>query len=243
MAEQGSSVAFLERVILEVDWEDMILAIRGAKDLQSGLPHNSPAESLPLKSICVPRDATRSGVPAEVYDGYRLGLMSACADVVCVRDTDGKLEVPLISRAKPPFQGGWWVQGGAMHNFRSIRQFLLWKLFRESGNFDGNIEEFVETYHLGDDSLSCDGVRLVGFPLGIYRTSAEDILPGKVCDTLNLAYLALWPAGLPFGHDKDHVALRWVTLPELLADKNLCGHWYPQHLATRALQIVAAAKN
>ena len=70
----------------------------------------------------------------------------------------------------------------------------------------------------------------------------EDSLPGKVGDTLNLAYLALWPAELPFGHDKDHTAMRWVTLPELLADKDLCGHWYPQRLAIRALEIVKMEK-
>ena len=196
-----------------------------------------------MKMVKVPEEATRNGVPADAYDAYRFGLMSACADVVCVRDTNGTLEVPLISRARPPFEGGWWVQGGAVFNFRPIAHFILWRLFREAGLWTLGIDEFSMAYfEKRATGLSCRGVRLVVPPLGVYRTAAEDSLPGKVCDTLNVACLTLWSADLPFGHDKDHTALRWVTLPELKANPNLCGHWNPQRLATRALQIVASAK-
>ncbi len=242
MGGKERTSALLERIFFETPQKIMVAAIRNSLAFQKDCTARDYEQNSCSEYIHIPNDATRSGVLTESYDGYRLGLMSACADVVCVRETDEKLEVPLIARARPPFRDGWWMQGGAIFNFRSVPQFLLWKLFRESGNFEGSIEEFVEKYHLDDAALECNGVQLVGKPLGIYRTTAEDSMPGKVCDTLNLAYLALWPTKLSFGHDKDHTSLRWVTLAELEANPNLCGHWYPQCLAMRALQIVGRAK-
>lgn len=243
MGETGRAPTLLERIFFETPQETMVTAVRDSLACRNGRLTRDYEQRSFSEHIRIPKDATRHGVPVEAYDRYRLGLVSACADVVCVRDTGGKLEVPLISRAKPPFQGGLWMQGGAIFNFHSVPQFLLWKLFRESGNFQGSIEEFVEKYHLDDIALECNGVKLVGKSLGVYRTVAEDSMPGKVCDTLNLAYLVLWPADLPFGHDKDHAMLRWVTLPDLERDPDFCGHWYPQRLATRALEIVTVTKD
>ena len=195
-----------------------------------------------MKRVKVPEDATQRGVPAKAYDAYRLGLVSACADAVCVREIDGELQVPLLARANPPFQGGWWVQGGAIFNFRLITKFLLWKVLKEAGQRDGDIHGFLSEEHPLGPLWWHEDAHVIPAPLGVYRTAAEDSAPGTACDTLNVAYIVLWSAERPFGHDKDHTALRWVTLPELEADPNLCGHWYPQHLATRALQIVSRAK-
>ncbi len=225
--------SFVETVLIETPIHEMVSSVKKARAVKQ--------EQIGGAVVPIPSDAVRKGVKTEIYDGYRLGLMSACADVVCVRDSEGKLEVPLISRASPPFQGGWWPQGGAIYNFRPITQFILWKLFREAGICKGGIEAFTETHFKNNATgLSCCGVQLIVPLLGVYRTAAHDNLPGKVCDTLNVAYLALWPAGLPFGHDEDHSAMRWVTLKELYDDGYLCGHWYPQHLAIRALEIVRA---
>lgn len=221
----------VETIVLEAPDEEIVDSVRRCFGNDSLIPYINR-----MKKVRVPKEATRTGVAANTYDDYRLSLISACADVVCVWDTDGKMEVPLISRAKPPFQGGWWVQGGAIFNFQMIAQFALWKLYKEAGQTTDDFDTFISCApHRGS-------VRLIAPPLGIYRTAAEDSAPGKVADTLNVAYLALWPTELRFGHDKDHTAVRWVTLPELLADGYLCGHWYPQYLATRALRIVAAAK-
>ncbi len=133
--------SFVETVLIETPIHEMVSSVKKARAVKQ--------EQTGGTVVPIPSDAVREGVKTETYDGYRLGLMSACADVVCVRDTDGKLEVPLISRASTPFQGGWWPQGGAIYSFRPIAQFILWKLFREAGICKGGIEAFTET-HFGE---------------------------------------------------------------------------------------------
>ncbi|MBI1998854.1 MAG: hypothetical protein HYS73_00785 [Parcubacteria group bacterium] len=228
---------FIDMIIVETPDAPLIDLARGLLVGKSLLESGFTTK---LQEVEIPAAATRNGIPQRSYHIYRRGLMSACADVVCVRDVGGRPEVPLISRTKPPFQGGWFVQGGAIFNYRLIPCFALWKLLTEARVIACDMDVFLESeFPYG---LSWRGmVSLVPLPLGVYRTAAGDNLPGEACDTLNIAYLALLSDEFPFGYDSDHTAVRWVTLPELLADSNLCGHWYPQHLAIRALQIVMAA--
>lgn len=235
-----SQKVLVERIVMETP--DVVLADIVRDYFAKGSVTNVFGKYIAgLREIDTPSVATRHGVSPKFYHGYRRGLMSACADVVCVSKRGKELAVPLISRAKPPFQGGWFVQGGAIFNYRLIPQFALWKMLSEAGAIACDMDTFLKVnYPAG---FWWNGMAtILPLPLGVYRTAAEDNLPGEACDTLNIAYLALLSEGFPFGHDSDHTALRWVTLPELEVNPNLCGHWYPHHLATRALQIVAAAK-
>lgn len=233
------TLEWLDRTIIKTPDALLIDLVRGCLAGKSLLESGFTRD---LQQVGIPIAATMHGVSTEFYHGYRRGLISACADVVCVSKRGGKWAVPLIFRAHPPFEGVWWVQGGAIFNYRLIQQFAVWKMLTEAGAIACDMDTFLkESYSMG---YSWNGMAtFLPLPLGVYRTAAEDNLPGEACDTLNIAYLALLSEDFPFGHDRDHTAVRWVTLPELLADGNLCGHWYPQHLATRALKIVGAAKS
>lgn len=220
--------ALLETLILEND--KRVLVRRVEKLLSTNIVVAQPDAQM---NIEIPVSATRKGVAQPVYDNYRLGLVSACADVVIVKD--GK--VPLIRRAQPPFGDTWWIMGGAIFNFRPIHQFLLWKIYRECGLEKCTIDEFITKYNLTDDQYSCDGVHFVGY-LGVARTAADDTTdPSKVCDTLNVCGMAVLTTTKTLYHDKDHSAIRWVGREDLRDDPNLCGHWYPQWAAQKALDI------
>lgn len=186
--------------------------------------------------------ATRSGVGGEAYDAYRLGLAGACADIVLVRGGPNPISVPMIYRKRPPFGKTWWIMGGAVHNFRSIHHFLLFKALTEGGivqvpvefQKDGSkaAQWFYDKYPLGDNDWSLQGVNVVGL-MGCYRTPAEDQAgTGKVCDTLNLCYLGVLDPGVEVWHDRDHEEVRWFDMDQLTYSNM---HWYPKRVATHAL--------
>ena len=62
-----------------------------------------------FREVKVNQYATRSGVGGEAYDGYRIGCVSQCADVVFVGTRDGRPAVPMIYRTRPPFGKQWWI--------------------------------------------------------------------------------------------------------------------------------------
>lgn len=190
------------------------------------------------RAVRIPPEATRAGVSGDVYDAYRLGLASACADVVLVMEVDGEPRVPLIRRARPPFGGCWWIMGGVIFNFRPVQQFLAWKVYRECGLEDLSLDEFVQAHNLADDQYSCGDVEIIGC-LGVCRTAAEDTV-GKVCDTVNLCYMAIYRGTQELHHDKDHTSVRWVGEKDL--QPGFCGHWYPEWAATRAIEIYRSAQ-
>jgi ADP-ribose pyrophosphatase YjhB (NUDIX family) len=188
------------------------------------------------KEVGIPASATRKGVKVEAYDDYRLGLGAACADTVIVKDVDGTPRVPLIRRAQPPFGGTWWIMGGVIFNFRPVEHFLLWKVHRECGLETCAIDEFVQKYDLADDQCSCNGIHMVGY-LGFVRTAADDTVdPRKVCDTFNVCGMTVIHGNTQeLYHDKDHSAIRWVSMEELTPGS--CGHWYPEWAARKALEV------
>lgn len=188
--------------------------------------------------VPVPDDAKRDVVASNVYDEYRLGLSSACADAVCVQSVGDKLVVPLIFRKNAPFGQTWWVVGGAIANFRPVHQFLLWKIFREYGKARQSLAEFVILNNIQETQNQIAGVRIVGC-LGVYRTAAEDCLPGKIADTINLAYLGILPPDFAPLHDCDHCCVK--LFDEDAIKQTSTGHWYPDRLVMRALSIVRRA--
>lgn len=202
---------------------------------------SKPVRARPqLASVDVNSQATRCGVGGEHYDGYRLGLAGACADIVLVRD-GAEPAVPMIYRKNPPFGKTWWIMGGAVHNFRAVHHFLLFKALTEGGILKDvkTASEFYVKYDLGADDWSLGGVNIIGL-MGLYRTPAEDQAgTGKVCDTINQCYLGLLDHGVDVWHDKDHEQVRWFTWEEL-ANSNM--HWYPKRVAMRALEAFEFAE-
>lgn len=144
-----------------------------------------------MQEVQVP-SGHRLGVDESVYLGYRRGLDSACADIVITsRNVHGEPVVLLTRRAKAPFNGVWWVQGGAIHAYRSIIEFVKERAKRECG-----VEPLIETL------------------IGIYRTCAED----GVASTLNLCYCGrIFRADLERSRpvaDRDHSTWKLFTLSE-----------------------------
>jgi len=240
--QMGRQIVRLETILCENGDGELIRQARAA--LISKVP---PRDERAQQEIVVPDDATRSGVSGKVYGAWRKGLATACSDVVCVQywydryeDETKKIAshgyVPLIRRAAPPFGGCWWIMGGALFNFRSNREFLFWKLLSEGGVEQGGIDEVSARYGAGQRANEYD-LHVVGC-LGTYRTAAEDTAgTGKPpCDTINLCYMALVCGGLTFGHDRDHTDVWFASAEELLPEDS-CGHWYPRHVALRALDI------
>lgn len=223
----------LETVILEVENQPLIAA--AAQTLAFGKRQIVLGEA---RDVLQNPDATRSGVPGAIYDAYRRGLASACADVVLVKITGDIPAVPLIRRKKPPFQDCWWLMGGSIFTHRPIHQFLLWKALAETG-IEGNVnvEQFVEKHNLQDEDCSLAGISIIGC-LGVCRTVAEDMEgTGRVCDTINLCYLGLVQREYTLFPDKDHTDVQWLSgiLP------GSCNHWYPEWAARKALAIVNVA--
>ncbi|MDP3770467.1 MAG: hypothetical protein Q8R40_06045 [bacterium] len=231
-----SDTVALETIILEAHDDDLfsqIVITREWPDIQLSDLSVTPEHS----DIKIASHATRSGVHGTVYDAWRLGLTTACADVVLVQEREGRIQVPFIWRKNPPFANCWWIMGGAIFNFRPIQQFLLYKIFAEGGMQTGTFDEFLATHQIHDRQYSAEGIHIVG-PLGVYRTAAEDTdESGKVCDTINLCYMGTIPSDMQIRHDDAHKGVRWCGITEL----NDLGHWYPEHVAKRALHIYERA--
>ena len=96
----GTMVA-LETIIVEKDLPSLSTAI--AEVLRGGGTYHRD-----IRQVAVPDEATRGGVSGDVYAAWRMGLTTACADVVCVLPNEsGDPVVPLIKRAAPPFKDCW----------------------------------------------------------------------------------------------------------------------------------------
>ncbi len=111
-------------MIVEVPDNELVKMVRTVAGSKSGEAMSLPMPGR-LESVPIPPEATRQGVTGDVYDAYRRGLSSACADVVLVQVKDGVPKVPLIRRARPPFGGYWWIMGGGIFTLRPIDHVLL----------------------------------------------------------------------------------------------------------------------
>jgi len=223
----------LERVLLEAAIETLIPAVRHQLT-RSGQSWIIESDSQP---VGVPPDAQRGWVSQDIYDAYRLGLTSSCADVVCVQNWKGKLRVLLQLRSKAPFSGVWWMQGGVVPNFRPIPHMLLWRIHAELGLSTEKLAAFVTKNRLADTDVSCRGVTIAGL-IGVYRTTDSLAVDGRVCDTINLCYLAILPGEFDVMFDAAHSATKWVTKKDL---GSMPLHWYTERTVRRAFAIVEQA--
>lgn len=233
----------LEHVIVEGPNEPLIEHAKNILCTHSflfgGLPQERPIPHFPTR---IAPAATRSGVSGEDYNRYRKGLTSQCADIVLVAERDGEPKVPLIKRARPPFGDCWWIMGGVVFNYRPVQQFLLWKAHTECGLTAKTLPEFIDEYALADNAYSCGNIHVVGC-LGAYRTAAEDLDdPERVCDTVNLCYMGIILGDQEIRYDRDHTNARWASLDGERPMGVQCGHWYPEHVGRRALEIYRRAR-
>lgn len=119
----------------------------------------------------------------------------------------------LTSKRAPGklFGNKWWMQGGAIHSYRLILDFLEERAEKECG-FRPSIQAFI----------------------GVFRTCADD----KLGSTINLCYVGfvdhreltkarIW--------DKDHVDFKTLRLEQLKQIPASEKHWYPMLVFDRAL--------
>lgn len=168
-----------------------------------------------FEEILVPEGHLSGGVDSAFYDGYRRGLDSACADVVVTTVFPDGTPAVLASKRAPGklFGNKWWMQGGAIHSYRRISDFVLERAERECG---------VRP-------------RLEGF-IGVFRTCADDLLGS----TTNLCYVGFVPYD-DLGKvraDKDHIGLQFLTLEACLHLPEDERHWYPMYTFIIALKTM-----
>ena len=164
--------------------------------------------------VRVPAGHRFGGVAQRVYDGYRNGLEGACADIVITaRMPKNGTPVVLASRRAmdKPFGRQWWMQGGAVHSYRSLQEFIIERAEKECG-----VRPKIE------------GI------IGIFRTCAED----KLCSTTQICFVGFAPYE-ELSHvcvDNDHKEWRLIRLDELLELERYDNfHWYPAVTFERAL--------
>lgn len=175
-------------------------------------------ESDMMGTVKVPEGHRSGGVSSEYYDGYRQGLASACADVVITTYLPcGRPAVLASKRASnKPFGGKWWMQGGAIHSYRSITDFVCERAEQECG-----VRPVIE-----------------GF-IGVFMTCADDFL---AC-TINLCYVGYIPAQ-KLGDcwawaDKDHTHACVLTGDDLARLPEKEKHWYPMLVFNEALDTMS----
>ena len=64
--------------------------------------------------------------------------------------------------------------------------------------------------------------------------------PERVCDTVNICYMGIVLGSQEIRYDRDHTNARWVGKADLTPGS--CGHWYPEHVGQRALNIYESAR-
>ena len=172
--------------------------------------------ALQYEQVVVPDGHRRGGVEPRFYDGYRAGLDSACSDIVITTLLPGRPpRVPAVLAVKRApgklFGGKWWMQGGAIHSYRLIADFLGERAEKECGV----------------------RYRLEGF-IGVFRTCAED----RLGSTINLCYVGFVPYGdlarLVIA-DSDHTAVKVLSQDNLNRIPTEERYWYPMHVFRLAL--------
>lgn len=168
-----------------------------------------------FEKVMVPEGHCIGGVDRSTYDGYRKGLDSACADVVITSRLFDRTPAVLASKRAPGklFGNKWWMQGGAIHSYRLITDFIVERAEKECG-VRPRIEGFI----------------------GVFRICADDLLGS----TLNLCYVGfVRQSDLAKAQgDIDHKDLRLLTLADIEGLPKEEKHWYPMLAFQRALMTM-----
>lgn len=176
------------------------------------MPYQS-SESFFADEVVVPEGHVSGGVRSKAYNAYRQGLDSACADVVITTILlDGDPAVLASKRAPGKLFGNkWWMQGGAIHSYRLISDFLLERAEKECG-----VRPVLEAF------------------MGVFRTCADDLLGSttNLCYVGFIEYQQLVQAGTL---DHDHTDRKLLTLNDLYCLSEDERHWYPMFAFEQAL--------
>ena len=170
-----------------------------------------------FEDVVIPEGHRAGGVESNVYNGYRQGLDSACIDVVITTRLPVGIPVVLATKRAPGklFGNKWWMQGGALHSYRSIEDFLCERVQAECG-----VRPALE-----------------GF-IGVFRTCADD----RLGSTMNLCYVGYVPYEdvVTAGYDDDHTACRLLTMSDLAFLPDSEKYWYPMYVFRKAMTTMPA---
>lgn len=157
-------------------------------------------------------------VSPDIYNAYRRGRQSACADIVIVtRLPDGRGAVLLSMRNDDVcFPGTWWIYGGATPVYQDPVEFVSTRARRECG-----VPVWPQIL------------------LGCYVTSSAGTRPAHNGSTFNQLYAAQAPFEMIEQHrhiDEGHAAVQLFTLDEYAALPRVQKHWYIEKAARLAIE-------
>lgn len=190
---------------------------RGKKEIRQlwrmdGIP------SLPCTKGLVPPGVDPTGnVSPDIYNAYRRGRQSACADIVIVTRLSNGMGAVLLSKRNEDvcFPGTWWIYGGATPVYQDPVAFVSTRTRKECG-----VPVWPQVL------------------LGIYVTSSAGTRPEHNGSTLNVLYAAQVPFAQIERHraiDAGHSEVRIFTLDEYAALPTSQRHWYIERAARRAI--------
>lgn len=176
-------------------------------------PHPSNPDH--LFEVTVPGGVTE-GVRPEIYGAYRVGLDSACADmVIATRLEDGTPAVLLSKRSPGVCYGNkWWIHGGATHAYRPIATFLRDRAERECG------------VRQAPDAL-----------IGVYRTMSEDFI-GSTTQSCFATKVSVELIRAHMKTDGAHRQVRLFGLSDLELIPEEERHWYPMRVSRIVLSAL-----
>lgn len=184
------------------------------KNKQSHFDFNDIKGGISANALAPQPDQVTQGVGGDIYNSYRKGLDSACADVV-VTTTDPFTGINYVLAGKRAtgkcFGGSWWMQGGAIHAYRSIVEFVVERAAAECG-----VRPKIE---------AC---------MALARTCAPDVN----ASTMQPCFVGRvdWEALKAANPDVDHSKVKTLSLSDFeeMDDDEL--HWYPRMMFTLALE-------
>lgn len=168
--------------------------------------------------IRVPQGHLAGGVSPEIYNGYRKGLESACIDMVITTELSNGVPAVIASKRadNKPFGGTWFMYGGALHSYRSITEFIMGRVLKESG-LTPKIEGLI----------------------GFFRTCAEDFLASTM-QLCFVGYVPYYECVEQMKSDRDHTECKFFTFEDIVALPISEQHWYPMLVFQQALLTMPA---
>jgi ADP-ribose pyrophosphatase YjhB (NUDIX family) len=160
-----------------------------------------------------PEGVRTNGVDETIYTGYRMGLDSACVDIVITTRLEDGTPAVLMSRRKDNvcYGGMWWIYGGALQAYKTIDNFIADRAKKECGII------------VSPQAL-----------IGVYRTMSYNLIGS----TIQLCYVTTVPVSdiqSRMVTDDGHIEIRLFTLKDLPPESNEEYHQYVLRVSKIAL--------
>jgi 8-oxo-dGTP diphosphatase len=128
-------------------------------------------------------------------------LPSVTVDVVVVTAVQGRHQVLLIRRGKPPFEGGWALPGGFVEPYEPLEAAARRELMEETGAEPDSLEQL---YTFGDPGRDPRGWTIsVAYLAGLSGAKVRDWRPQAGSDASEVGWFDLYnPPPLAFDHDR-----------------------------------------